>query len=199
MVSVAHDAPRFGDQSEDRLILHGVSWEKYATMRELLDDHRRVKMTYLAGTLELLSPSDRHEWIKKTIARLIEVYALERDVRLNGYGSTTFKNPLEERGLEPDECYCFGLLKEVPDIALEVIITSGGVDKLAVYQGLGVPEVWFWKDGSFSIHILGAAGYEQRGRGELVPELDFEVLAQFAEAPDQHEAVQAFRDLLRRG
>ena len=42
-----------------------------------------------------------------------------------------------------DECYCLGELTEIPDIALEIAITSGGIDKLSVYQGLGVTEVWF--------------------------------------------------------
>lgn len=199
MVSVSQNLSAPDDAAEQRLILYGVSFDQYAAMRELLDDHSGLKMTYLAGTLELLSPSDRHEWIKTTVARLIELYALERDVPLNGYGSTTFRKRIEERGLEPDECYCFGLLKDVPDIALEVVITSGGIDKLAVYQGLGVREVWFWREGVFSVHLLGASGYEERPRSMLLPELDFDVLARFAEAPDQTGAVRAYRDLLRGG
>jgi len=43
---------------------------------------------------------------------------------------------------------------EIPDIAVEVTISSGGIDKLAVYQGLGVPEVWFWQGGKFSLYCL---------------------------------------------
>jgi hypothetical protein len=30
---------------------------------------------------------------------------------------------------------------QVPDIAIEVVWTSGGIDKLEVYRGLDVPEV----------------------------------------------------------
>jgi hypothetical protein len=30
--------------------------------------------------------------------------ALERDVPLNGYGSTTFRKRAKERGIDPDEC-----------------------------------------------------------------------------------------------
>jgi Uma2 family endonuclease len=52
-------------------------------------------------------------------------------------------------GFEPielnDECYCIGTEKEFPDIALEVIVTSGGVDNLEVYKRLGIKEVWFWQ------------------------------------------------------
>ena len=45
------------------------------------------------------------------------------------------------RGVEPDECYCLGTLAEIPDIAIEIALTSGGIDKLEVYRGLQVPEV----------------------------------------------------------
>jgi hypothetical protein len=43
--------------------------------------------------------------------------------------------------LEPDEWYCLGELHEVPDIALEIVLTSGGIDRLKIYQGLGVKAV----------------------------------------------------------
>jgi hypothetical protein len=35
----------------------------------------------------------------------------------------------------------------LPDVAIEVIWTRGGLDKLDVYRGLGVPEVWTWQEG----------------------------------------------------
>jgi hypothetical protein len=43
----------------------------------------------------------------------------------------------------PDECYVLGrelLDDDFPDIALEVVISSGGINKLEVYRGLGVRE-----------------------------------------------------------
>jgi Uma2 family endonuclease len=126
---------------EQRLILNSVTWEQYETLRATLDDIPGLRMTYLEGRLEIMTPSPEHEVDKTAIARLIEIYALEMDIDLTGYGSTTFRKQARERGLEPDECYCFGQLKEVPDIAIEVVIKSGGIDKLSVYQGLEVPEV----------------------------------------------------------
>lgn len=97
-----------------------------------------------------MSPSRRHGGYEKRIARLIELYALERGVPLSGYGSTTFRAAVAERGLEPDECY-----------------------------------------------VLGAAGYERRPRSELVPGLDFEGLAPFAEGPNQLDALQRYQRQLR--
>jgi Uma2 family endonuclease len=121
-------------------------------------------------------------------------------VRLLGYGSTTFRNALEARGLDPDECYVLDRDlhdDETPDIALEVVISSGGVDKREVYRGLGVHEVWFWRDGRFHLFALSADGYHEQPRSALVPALDFEELAVFAEQADQHAALLRYRERLR--
>ncbi|MGB3206340.1 MAG: Uma2 family endonuclease [Crinalium sp.] len=182
---------------EQRLILNNVTWEQYETLRATLDDFPGLRMTYLEGTLEIMTPSPEHEFDKTTIARLIEIYALEMDIDLSGYGSTTFRKQAKERGLEPDECYCFGQLKEFPDIALEVVISSGGIDKLDVYQGLQVPEVWFWKNNKFSLYRLREQGYELISHSEFLPELDFYVLAQYVRYPSQTHAVKAYRDTLQ--
>lgn len=114
--------PRDVDQ---RVILNGISWRDYSVLRDLLDGPG-LRMTYLEGTLELMSPSRLHEDVKTRIARLLELYALERELRLYGYGSTTFRLEPKERGLEPDECYTVGHpMKEYPDLAIEVVVTAG--------------------------------------------------------------------------
>jgi len=67
-------------------------------------------------------------------------------VELEGYGSWTVRSEAADRGVEADECYLVGIREaepQRPDIAIEVIRTSGGIDKLEVYRGPEVPEVWF--------------------------------------------------------
>lgn len=184
---------------DQRVVLTGVTWEQYEALLELFgDDPPGIRMAYLEGELELMSPTRKHERVKKILARLLELYALERDIALTALGSTTFRRMATERGIEPDECYCIGEEKDFPDIAVEVTVTSGGVNRLSIYAGLGVPEVWFWRDGAFLLSRLTASGYERRDRSELLPELDFTQLARFIEMPDQTQAVRAFRDTLRR-
>ena len=108
-----------------------------------------------------------HEDAKTIIGRLIEVWAMEHDVDLRGFGGTTFRREAKERGLEPDECYKLGKLEEdgVPDIAVEVIVSSALVDKMAVYAGLGVPEVWEWRPGSGTIAVHRSCRRELRAQG----------------------------------
>ncbi len=183
---------------EQRLLLHGVSWARYLALRELLEDQAGLRVTYLKGAMEIMSPSREHERRKKLIARLVEAFAGERHIALNGYGSATFRKQAKERGAEPDECYVIGdASTDIPQIAIEVVITSGGVDKLAVYGGLGVPEVWFFSKNRFFVYLLGDDGYTLAQRSALMPELDFDLLATFIERTDQTAAVAAFRKQLQ--
>ncbi len=183
---------------EQRFLLSGVTWEQYETLRSTLDEsHSGLRMFYLEGMLELFMPSREHELNKTTFGRLLEYFGLEKNIRLYGYGSTTYRNRAKERGLEPDESYAVGTQKEIPDIAIEVVITSGLLDKLEIYRGLGVGEVWVWQEGQLLIYRLRDDQYEQIPRSEFLPELDLALLIECAAIPDQHDAVIAFRDALR--
>jgi len=178
------------------VLLHGITWGGYCVLGDLVG--RDARLCYLQGTLEIMSPSQRHEQLKKRIARLLETFAVERNVALYGYGSTTFRHEAKERGLEPDECYCVDReLGDMPDIAIEVALSSGGLDKLEIYAGLGVPEVWFWRHDAFELFVLEGGQYSQATASRLVPGLEFERLAEFVRMPRQHEAVMAFRATLR--
>ena len=193
-------APAPPEPPDQRIVLRGITWAQYQALRAALDDKPGLRMTYLEGELEIMSPSRRHEHLKKFIARLVEAYADERRIVLLGFGSETYRKEAMERGLEPDECYCVGDEKDVPDFALEVITTSGGVDKLAVYAGLGVPEVWFWVDSRFQLFGLDAGEYAPRERSRFLPELDLHRLAEIIAATpraEQAQAVWRFRDGLR--
>jgi Uma2 family endonuclease len=185
---------------DQRVVLHGVPWQQYEALLATRGDDAGVRMTYLEGELELMSPSIDHERLKTMIARLIEIWAVERDRDLNGYGSWTVRKAVRERGLEPDECYVLGAHRpERPDLAIEVVWTNGGLDKLEVYRGLGVPEVWRWRDGVIEVWILRGDAYERGGRSELLPDFDLVLLARFAVEENQTQGVKAYREALRRG
>jgi Uma2 family endonuclease len=183
---------------ERRILLSNVPWSTYVVLRDSLDSSG-VRMTYLEGSLEIMSPSREHEVEKKQIARLLELFCLERDIPLYGYGSTTFRREEQERGLEPDECYCRDRDAPVPDVALEVIVTNPLLDKLEVYRGLGVREVWIFRDGRFSLVALRGQHYEAIATSAVFPEVDLAAIARHAAIPDQHAALRAFRDELRGG
>jgi Uma2 family endonuclease len=196
-------SPTAGSRHEEtRFVLWGVPWWTYVALRDALDDHTGLKLTYLEGSLELMRPSLLHEAAKKIIARLLEVWAMEHDVDLRGFGSTTFRREARQRGLEPDECYKLGKLEEdgVPDIAIEVVVSSALVDKMAVYAGLGVVEVWVWQPSlsTIAVNRLADGAYQRRERSDVLPALDLAELAKFVRPGENQTALaKAYQAALR--
>jgi len=184
--------------ADQRLITYGVPWSHYETQLALRGDHPVPRIAFLEGVLELMSPSRDHERIKSYIGCLIEAYALERNIDLSPYGSWTLKQAPKQAGLEPDECYLVGdQQRDTPDLAIEVVWTSGGIEKLEIYRRLGVGEVWRWKDSRIEVHVLQGERYETSERSTLFPELDVQLLVSFLDHPTALQAVKAFREALR--
>jgi Uma2 family endonuclease len=188
--------PERPEHGEQRLIFGGVTYKDYVLIGDVLGHRPGLHLTYLRGTLEIMTTSPFHEHLKKLIARLVELHALVRGVRILGFGSATYRREDKERGLEPDECYCVGTKKDFPDLAIEVVVTRG-MNKLDVYMGLGVAEVWVYEDGRFSVYQLGATGYAPQSASQFFPDLDFAVLAEHVAMPDQDDAVRAYWARLR--
>ncbi|HLO88178.1 MAG TPA: Uma2 family endonuclease [Nostocaceae cyanobacterium] len=192
---------------EERFITNGVDWHLYETLLTKLGDNSHYRVTYLDGILEIVSPSFRHEKIKKRIATLLEFYLLSLRIKHTPMGSPTLKNRLKKAGAEPDECYCIGEEKEIPNLVIEVIITSGSINKLKTYARLGVAEVWFWETNHLKIYhlreqtpvtFLENYGYEQITSSELLPQLNIPLLEECTLISDQIQAIEEFeRDMQR--
>jgi len=90
--------------TEARVVLSGITWSTYEAI--LADmDNRPIHLTYDRGALEIMSPSEEHERVKKLIGRMIEAMTEELNIPIRSAGSTTFRREAKQRGLEPDECY----------------------------------------------------------------------------------------------
>jgi Uma2 family endonuclease len=178
---------------DQRFAMYGVSWDEYVALNDALGDRGGVRVCYCEGTLELMSPGLLHEDKKTRIARLLELYGLVRDVPLHGLGSMTYRKQPRDRGAEPDECYYVGKVTEgPPDIAIEVAVSRSAIDKMSLYAGLGVPELWIWQDDRIAVYRLGKAGYREVKRSKLLPRLDVAELATFVRMPDQAAAAKAY-------
>lgn len=175
--------------------LRGLSWADYQRFVELRGDSAVPRLTFLEGVLEIMTPSRPHESYKTTISRLVEVWCLEHGVEFSAYGSWTLENPAAERGAEPDECYVFGTVPNPtrPDLAIEVVMRSGGIDKLEVYRALEVGEVWYFRHGKIQPYVLSGDHYEPREHSECLPGLDLDQLVQYLDFPSTSQALRAYR------
>lgn len=77
-------------------------------------------------------------------------------------------------------------------------MSRGSLDRLEVYRGLGVPEVWFWRKGTIAVHRLVGTRYRRVERSAFLPDLDLGELATYVVRGSQSAAVRAWRDVLRR-
>ncbi len=97
--------------SEKLLISTDISWNIYEKLLNYLGDSPDFKVIYHQGTLQVMSPSSRHEIDKKMFGMLIENYCLKTGIHFDPLGSTTLKYQEKSKGIEPDQCYCIGSKK----------------------------------------------------------------------------------------
>ena len=184
------------DQDDQLLVIDGVSWQQYLAIDTALESVPGLRLTYCQGLLEIMTLSSRHEQVKTMIGRLLETYALVKNIDLYGYGSTTQRNEEKQGGLEPDESYCVGDLTAIPNLAIEVTITSGGINKLQIYKNLGIKEVWFWQNQQVSIYVLQDDAYQLVNQSQLLPDLDLAMLSRYIQPERQPQAVREFYHFL---
>ena len=176
--------------ADQRIVLSGVSWDAFEAFLTLRGNGRPL-VTYLEGTLELMSPSRDHESIKKRFAEVVAAYLDHLGATYEGVGSWLLKHA-RHVGVEPDECFVLhDVSKERPDLALEVVWTSGGIE-LEVYRRLGVAEVWFCIDADLG-HVLTDDRYELRATSTLLPGFDFGLVAEMLELPALSDVRRALR------
>ena len=189
------DRPR-----DDHIVVLRGTWADYQRLMENRGDRSAPRFKFLEGAIEIMSPSWDHEAIKSMVGCLVEVWCLERGVEFSTVGSWTIEDEAAERGAEPDECYVFGEQQtrpSRPDLAIEVVWTSGGLDKLDVYRKLGVREVWIWRKGVLTPWRLSGDTYEQRTTSDALPGLDLVELASFVDRPTTSAAIRAYREALQ--
>jgi Uma2 family endonuclease len=155
--------------TDRQLVYSGINWQQFKLIQAGFADASGIRLAYFNRTIEILMPGRTHELFKSIIGMLIELFCVEMAIEFEPTGSMTQERE-GEVSLEADESYCFGTSRAIPDLAIEVILTSGGIDKLPRYQILGISEVWFWQDGVFSLYRLQDGKYDRITRSEI-PEL----------------------------
>jgi len=185
--------------SDDIIVLRGATWADFQRLLELRGERPVPRLSYLAGVLELMSPSRSHESLKSMIGRLVEAFCIERGIDISPYGSWTLESKEDERGIEPDECYVLGNNPEAerPDLAIEVIWKSGSIDKLEIYRKLGVREVWVWRKGAIGVYGLQSEAYQRLQQSRLIAGIDLAQLLAFAAVHPMTQAVREYRAALR--
>lgn len=200
--------------SDQCIVMHEVSWATYQGLLADRGERPVPLMCYDQGSLELMSPSDEHESNKKLIGYLIFTWAAEKGIPLRSLGSTTFIREQQRRGFEPDECYYIEHESQMrgkrgidlnfdppPDLVLEIDVSRKSLNKLNLYSGLGIPEVWRFDGQVLTVYELMADGqYATRRASARLPGFPVQDAVEWLARADQMDEarwIRSFQDWVR--
>ena len=184
-------------QNQTPLLFEGLTWREFKAIEQLLD-RPGYRLSFLDGILEIRQmPGEPHETVKKRIAALLELYLLLTGFDFTPTGSMTLENELAGVKREADESYKLAAGRSRPDLAIEVVFSSGGINKLEAYKRLKIGEVWFWEDGVLEIYHLREENnqlrYEKIVDSEAVPGINLELLLRCVNMVNHVEAIKTFQ------
>jgi len=197
------------DLPEKRVQLYNISWQAYESILTAIGDRRSALLTYYKGTLEIMTPLEKHENSSDSIDHFIQVLTEERDLNIKSMASTTLKHPNMRVGAEPDKAYYIANEKLVrgkivdiqidppPDLIVEVDITHTDINKNALYAEMGVPEFWRYDGQILTIYCLKSGAYEAVETSPTFPGVSKEPLYQFLQDCAEVGETQAKRNLRR--
>jgi len=195
------------------LIQHGVGWSDYEELLDAVGEASSLRICYDKGTLQVMSPSSKHEHVAKLIERLVDRLSICQRIKVLFYGSMTIKKPSEQKGAEPDACFyvqtadVVGTKEQIdfetdppPDVVVEIDLHHESISKFPIYAALGVPELWRYDGDSLAIYHLRDGHYVLADASQALPILTSAVLSEFlARSPkeDQYDIVLAFEEWLK--
>jgi tetratricopeptide (TPR) repeat protein len=161
------------EEGERRELRHNVSWEEFENILAEMGDNRSSRVAYDRGTLEIIMPTQTHEYYKEIISFLVQELADEMGKDCEPYGSTTWRRKAKEAGAEPDNSFYIqneSLIRgrldinldqdPPPDLVLEIDYTSKSLDRMPIYVRLGVPEIWRYDENVLRIYQLEGGEYK---------------------------------------
>jgi Uma2 family endonuclease len=181
------------EKEAEPILIDGLTWREFKVVEQLIE-RPGVRLSFLDGVLEIRKmPGKKHETIKKRIAALLEIYLEFLGLDFTPTGSMTLESESGRVKREADESYELSPDRERPDLAIEVVVTSGGIDKLEVYKRLKITEVWFWEKGQLSLYALGDERHKNTLQSQLLPHLEVALLMRCINLPNHAQALGEFR------
>ena len=175
------------------ILIDGLSWQEFKSIEQLID-RPGIRLSFLDGVLEIRKmPGRQHETVKKRIAALLEIYLDVKEFDFTPTGSMTLESEAGSVKREADESYELDTNSAQPDLAIEVAVTSGGIDKLEAYKRLAISEVWIWQNGILSLFALRTSGYEPITQSTLLPDLDMNLFKRCLDMQKHAQALREFR------
>lgn len=178
-------------------LFENLTWREFKVVEQLLD-RPGYRLSFLDGILEIRQmPGEPHETVKGRLGALLELYLLSAGFDFTPTESMTLESEGGSVKREADKSYKLAPGRSRPDLAIEVVFTSGGINKLEAYKRLKISEVWFWEDGVLEIYHLRGDGnqldYEKIAQSEEVPGINLELLLNCIQMANHVDAIKKFQ------
>lgn len=198
------------------LVATDVPWDEYERLLEELADRPGMRVSYVEGRLEIMSPRPEHEEFKRFIEKIIDALGDHLNWNVEPRGSATWRKKQAAKGTEADTCYYIANAEKIigrrtidlrkyppPDLVVEVDSTNESLSKFPVYSTLRVPEIWRYdvKHSRVIMYELSENEYVEVPSSRAFPMLTAKVLAGFIEQSKVHgqkAAMAAFRKWLKK-
>ncbi|MCA2548726.1 MAG: Uma2 family endonuclease [Microcystis sp. M53BS1] len=181
------------EREAEPILISDLTWREFKAVEQLID-RPGLRLSFLDGVLEIRkNPGKKYQIIKQRIASLLEIYLEFLGLDFTPTGSITLENEFEKVKREGDKSYELGANRKHPDLVIEVVVSSGGINKLEAYKRLQIPEVWFWMNDELLFYSLGNEGYEAVSKSQLLPSLDVDLLMRCIGIENHAQALREFR------
>lgn len=181
------------EREAEPILISDLTWREFKAVEQLIE-RPGLRLSFLDGVLEIQKmPGKKHETIKERIGALLEIYLEFLELDFTPTGSVTLENEFKKVKKEGDKSYELGRNRKRPDLVIEVVVSSGGIDKLEAYKRLQITEVWFWMNDELLFYSLGNEGYEAVSKSQLLPSLDVDLLMGCINIENHAQALREFR------
>jgi Uma2 family endonuclease len=185
--------PQTPTTAQEPVLVDELTWREFKAVEQLID-RPGIRLSFLDGVLEIQTmPGRIHETAKGRIGALLELYMMTAGIDFTPTESLTLESESGRVKREADKSYELSASSNQPDLAIEIVVTSGGIDRLLAYQRLQIPEVWFWEKGKLSLYALRPDCYESIRQSKQLPALDIAFLEQCMNIQNHVEALKAFQ------
>lgn len=182
-------------QEDQTLTITGATWSDYQKFDS--QEYPGYRVSYYHGEIIIVSPGRNHERIAEVINRLMVAYCEKYDLQDFPFGQTRL-NLSKQAGREPDLAYAFGYDKNLPDLVVEVIFSSGDVEVLkSSYQNIGIPELWIWKENKITFYYLTSNNYTVIKSSRILPTIESEFFVEYINRGITESPLVIKKDFLR--
>ena len=164
-------------QNDQILTITGASWLDYQNLDS--QEYPGYRVFYFNEELTIVSPGRNHERIAAVINSLIVAYCEKYELQYFPFGQTRL-NVWGQAGREPDLAYAFNSDKDLPDLVVEVIFSSGDIENLkSSYKNIGINELWLWKENKMTFYRLNGENYTVLQASETLAGIKSESFVQY--------------------